>query len=57
MTTHAEEVHKIKILRPRDPNTVLRGGARGEPTTPSGTRRIWKPPADTNGAEPDENIQ
>ena len=49
MDTQPENTYTITFHRTRDHSLKLRGGARREPTTPSGQRRIWQPP------QPDDN--
>ena len=45
MNTQLKDPNTITFHRTRDHSLKLRGGARREPTTPSGQRRIWQPPA------------
>ena len=44
MSDPDEKIHVIVFRFDRDPKVKLRGGARREPTTPTGTYRIWQPP-------------
>ena len=46
MSDSNEKTHIIVFRRHRDPKIKLRGGARSEPTTLTGTYRIWHPPAE-----------
>ena len=46
MSDPKEKTHVIEFRFDRDPKVKLRGGARREPTTPTGTYRIWQPPAE-----------
>ena len=49
MSSPLQDPYAITFHRTRDHSLKLRGGARLEPTTPSGQRRIWQPP------QPDDN--
>ena len=44
MESNTSDSYIITFHRTRDHTRQLRGGARREPTTPSGRRRIWEPP-------------
>lgn len=44
MSDTNQKTHVIVFRFDRDPKVKLRGGARREPTTPTGTYRIWQPP-------------
>ena len=46
MSDPKEKTHVIEFRFDRDPKVKLRGGARREPTTPTGTYRIWQPPTE-----------
>ena len=46
MNTQLEKPYTITFHRTRDHSLKLRGGARREPTTPTGTYRIWQPPTE-----------
>lgn len=46
MSDSNEKTQTIVFRFHRDPQIKLRGGARREPTTPTGTYRIWHPPAE-----------
>ena len=54
MNTQLENPYTITFHRTRDHSLKLRGGARREPTTPSGQRRIWQPPHPDHNATMDE---
>ena len=43
MNNPLKDPHIITFRRTRDHSLKLRGGARREPSTPSGQRRIWQP--------------
>ncbi len=49
MDTQLKDPYTITFHRTRDHSLKLRGGARREPTTPSGQRRIWQPPPPDDG--------
>ena len=46
MSDPKEKTHVIVFQFDRDLKVKLRGGARREPTTPTGTYRIWQPPTE-----------
>ena len=54
MNTQLKDSYTITFHRTRDHSLKLRGGARLEPTTPSGQRRIWQPPPPDPDATTDE---
>ena len=49
MNRPLKDPYTITFHRTRDHSLKLRGGARLEPTTPSGQRRIWQPPPPDDG--------
>ena len=49
MNNQLKDPYTITFHRIRDHTLKLRGGARREPTTPTGQRRIWQPPQPDDG--------
>ena len=56
MNKPLKDTYAITFHRTRDHSLKLRGGARREPTTPSGQRRIWQPLPPDDG-QPSEKPQ
>ena len=54
MNSPLKDPYTITFHRTRDHSLKLRGGARREPTTPSGQRRIWQPPQPDDGQPSDK---
>jgi len=57
MNSPLQDAYTITFHRTRDHSLKLRGGARLEPTTPSGQRRIWQPPPPDDGQPIDAFIE
>ena len=54
MNAQLKDSYTITFHCTRDHSLKLRGGARLEPTTPSGQRRIWQPPPPDHDATTDK---
>ena len=54
MNKPLKDTYVITFHRTRDHSLKLRGGARLEPTTPSGQRRIWQPPQPDDATTTDD---